>query len=773
MSSGDDTGSDVGVPVRDMQSGLFRAEAFNHHVNAEGSKGRTLRISRRRGIIREWLSSLWQRRIPYVQQLEATECGAACLAMVLRYYGNHVSLSEVRTLLPSDRDGANALSISKAARWFQLRSRGVHVEIDELQYLDKGAILHWEFKHFVVFDRLRKGRVEIVDPALGKRSVSMKQFRRSFTGVALLLEPGENFQCTKARRGGAWRYLKQIFSERLLLTQVLIASILIQLFALAAPVLTKVIVDRVVPQANHHLLTLIGAGLSAIVLFQGLVSYVRSRLLLHLRTYLDERLNTDFLEHLVSLPYAFFQQRSAGDLMMRLNSNTTIREILTSGTLSALLDGGLVGIYLIILFVVSPWLTPVIFLLGSAQLSIFFVTRRHLRRLLAQDMDVQAKSQNYQVQMFAGIETLKASGCEHRALEHWRDLFVDVINIALARGRLSATIDACMVILRTGAPLIILYMGVLQVLRGQMSLGTMLAFSAVATAFLSPLGSLASSASQLQLLKIYLERIGDVLDTPAEQELRPESPGGEIQGYVTVENVSFRYSPTSRDVVRNVFLKIQPRQTLAIVGPSGCGKSTLAKLLLGLYQPNVGWILYDGQNLASLDKHHLRNQFGTVLQESYLFGSTIRENISLIDPTLTLDRVVEAAKLAEIHEEIAQMPLTYETPLSDGGASLSGGQRQRIAIARALVHRPPILLLDEATNQLDAIVERKIYANLETLPCTKIVIAHRLSTIFNADLILVMEDGQIVEQGRHEELLRNKAKYAQLVKMQLNQMSAV
>ncbi len=767
MTNNDDKQPRVGVGDGYAQKGIFRQEALEHHLRGDRNEGRTLRISHRWNSIWEWFSTLRRRRIPYVQQLEATECGAACLTMALRYHGKDVHLNEVRPLLGIGRDAATALSITKAAKWFGLRSRGVHLEMDELQYLEKGSILHWEFKHFVVFDRLRRGRVEIVDPAFGKRSVSMEQFRRSFTGVALLLEPDENFQPEKAQRRGVWRYLKQILGERALLTQVIAASILIQLFALATPVLTKVIVDRVVPQSNYHLLTLVAAGLSAIVLFQALVSYARARLLLHLRTYLDTRMNTDFLEHLVNLPYAFFQQRSAGDLLMRLNSNTTIREILTSGTLSALLDGGLVSLYLIILFAISPWLAMVVFALGVAQALTFILTRRHFQQLLSRDLEVQARSQNYQVQMIAGIETLKMSAAEPRAVEHWRNLFVDVINIALARGRLSARVDSCMTILRMGAPLLILYLGVLSVLHGQMSLGTMLAFSAVATGFLSPLSSLVSSTSQLQLLKSYLERIGDVLETPAEQDPQTVSRPAQLQGHIRVENLTFRYSPMAPEVIRNVSFEIQPGQTLAIVGPSGSGKSTLAKLLLGLYQPNAGQILYDGQSLAQLNKHSVRNQFGTVPQEAYLFGATIRENISLIDPTISLDHVVRAAKLAEIHEDIARMPLGYETPLPDGGASLSGGQRQRIAIARALVHQPSLLLLDEATNELDAATESKIYGHLEGLACTKIVIAHRLSTIFNADSILVVEDGKIVEQGRHEELLRNKAKYAQLISMQL------
>jgi ABC-type bacteriocin/lantibiotic exporter with double-glycine peptidase domain len=707
------------------------------------------------------------RRIPVIQQLDASDCGAACLAMVLTYHGKEVGLNEVRQVLGVSRDGATALALLEAARWYGLRGRGVSLEVEDLDYLPAGSILHWEFRHFLVFERLGPGGVDVVDPAIGRRRVPLEEFRRSFTGVALLLEPGDTFVREKGQGRPMVRHLKQLLFQSGLLPRILLTSALVQLFALGLPALTGALTDRVVPRGDYHLLLVLCVAMASLIGFQLLAALVRSLLLLHLRTELDARLTLGFVDHLVELPYVFFQRRTAGDLMNRLNSNTTIRELLTSGALAGLLDGSLVLMYLLLLFVVNGPLGFLVLGLGLLQVAVFFLTWRRQAELMARNLEAEAKSEAYQVEFLTGMETLKAMGGEHRAVDRWSGLFVEVLNVSLLRGRLNALVDAVMSTLRLGAPLIILCFGAWQVLRGGLSLGSMLALNAVAVGFLGPLSNLVSTLTQLQLLGSYLDRIHDVLDAPREQEQDTVRRAPALTGRILLDKVSFRYDANAPLVTRDVSVEIKPGQLVAIVGRSGAGKSTLANLLLGMYRPSSGHILYDDTELSELDLRSVRQQVGIVLQNPALFSASIRSNITLADPTLPLQNVVDAARMAHIHDEILAMPMGYESILLDRGTSLSGGQRQRLALARALVRKPAILLLDEATSALDAITESKVHQALAELKCTRIVIAHRLSTVVGADLILTMEDGALVEAGTHEQLLARGGVYASLVSAQL------
>jgi ABC-type bacteriocin/lantibiotic exporter with double-glycine peptidase domain len=449
--------------------------------------------------------------------------------------------------------------------------------------------------------------------------------------------------------------------------------------------------------------------------------------------------------------------------MVRLGSNNTVRDLLTSTTLSAFMDGTMASLYLVLLMLASPPLTVMVLLLALARFLLLAVVRWRQRQFLSETLENQARSQTQQVELLSGIETLKAMGLEHRAAENWSNVFVDGLNISIRRGRLDAVFNAMLSLLGTFSSLALMFYGAFLVLQGSFSLGTMMAFSALAGGFLGPLNNLVSAGLELQMIEVYLERLNDVMDTPPEQDAGIVMTPEPLTGSIELQDVSFRYSAQDAFVVEDAYVEVKAGSRVALVGRTGSGKSTLARLMAGLYSPVSGRILFDGRDLRTLDLRWVRSQMGIVTQDTQLFGGSIRRNIALANPQMGLERVVQAARLACIHDEIAAMPMGYETPLADRGLSLSGGQRQRLAIARALACNPKILILDEASSHLDAVTEAKVNDNLSSLRCTRIVIAHRLSTIRDADLILVIDSGRVVESGNHAQLLATGGHYARLL----------
>ena len=712
-----------------------------------------------------------RRRVPFVQGLQVTDCGAACLTMVLRFMGREARLEEVQRRMGYGRDGATALAIINGAHSYGVRARAVRMEPDDIDYLKPGDILHWRMQHFVVLDRVTPRGVEIVDPALGRRKVSMAELGKSFTGVALLFEPAEHFERVPMGRSRVFEYVRRMLTNSRLLTQIIALSIFAQLFGLALPLVTGVIVDRVVPRADLNLLTLLALGVALLSIFSFTNSLLRSQLLLHLQTNLDLRLTLDFLDHMMRLPFSFFLSRQTGDLMMRLNSNTTIREIVTATALSGFLDGILVFSYLLGLLLTHFKLGCLIAGLGLLRIGIYFTTRARYRDLMSKGLQAQANSSNYQVQMLSGIETLKSAGVERLAVTHWSNLLVDTMNVSLERGRLDAVVQSLLTALGSGSALVLLCYGANLVLKGDLSLGNMLAMTALAGGFLGPLSSLVSTALSLQTLGSYVERVEDVLATVPEQEEGARDPAPRLSGQIELRNLSFRYNDTGPLVLDDVSVRLNAGMKVGIVGRSGSGKSTLARLLVGLFEPTSGEILYDGLKLSSLDLQSVRRQCGFVPQTPHIFGTSIRRNIALAYPELPLAEIEDAAEMAHIHHEIVQMPLKYDTPITVGGASLAGGQRQRLALARALAGHPVILILDEGTSHLDGITESRVHANLATLRCTCIVIAHRMSTIVDSDLILVLDGGKVVERGTHAELIAAAGSYAKQFSTQARETS--
>ncbi len=710
------------------------------------------------------------RRVPVLLQMNTVECGAACLAMILSYYGRKTRIAEVSEQCGVGRDGLSALDIVKAARSYALRVRALSLQDNNFQGITLPAIVHWQFNHFVIVERWSTQWVDIVDPALGRRRVSSDEFNDEFTGVVLLLEPTPGFTRSRATRrtttlrNYAFQYIR---CAPFALAQILLVTLLLQMLGLAFPLLTKIIIDTVIGQKRDDLFLLLGIGSAIILLSQLIMLLLRSSLLIYLEARIDTHVFPDFFAHLFSLPYKFFLKHSNGDLLTRFNSQAIVRSIISSQLISTLLDGSLVIFYLVILLMLSPLFGLTVVAIGLLDVLLLLGTGAMLTRLARQELETVGKEQGYLNEVLAGIETLKATGLEGRALSTWSRLFFARLNASLCSSYTSSVVGIARGSLQGLAPLVLLWIGAVEVLQHSLQLGSMLALNTLAISFLTPLSSLVGSAQQLQFVRAHLERIADIAEAEPEQRAQARRYTPRLRGSMRLDNVSFRYDPSSPVVLRNISLSIQPGQKVALVGRTGSGKSTLGRLLLGLYTPTEGEIFYDNLPLHALNYQDVRSQCGAVLQNAHLFSGSIRQNITFDLPDLTMEDVVVAARLAELHEDVEQMPMAYETFVSENGNALSGGQRQRLALARALVRRPALLLLDEATSALDVETERRVEQHLNGLSCTQIVIAHRLSTIRNADCILVLHEGQLVEQGTHTELLHKQGFYASLIASQL------
>jgi HlyB family type I secretion system ABC transporter len=717
-----------------------------------------------------WWQQLTQ-RYPFVKQQSMSDCGVACLAMIGRYWGKQFSIHQLRPLANVDRDGASLLGLVTAAEAIGFSTRPVKGSLESLAKQPLPAIAHWEGNHYIVVYAISRRTVTVSDPAFGRRKFSHAQFQKGWTGYTLLLQPTQAFKHAPEAQSDLWRFVELLKPYGWVFVEVLLASLLIQIFGLCTPIFTQILLDRVVVERSTSTFFAAGSGLLIFTLFGLLMRSLRRYLLFHTANRVDLSLAVGFIAHAFRLPQRYFDTRYVGDITSRVSENRTIRRFLSSDAILTLIDLLMVFVYFGLMFWYSWQLALTAAVLFPILAVVTLITTPFLKRVSREIFTAKTKEGSYLIEALTGITTIKSLGIERLVRWRWEELFNQSIKTnfsgQILRERLTLIND---VLENTGTRLIFLF-GVWQVINDQLSIGQLFAFNMLLGNVFSPFERLIALWNDFQEVAIAVERLNDVLNTPPEEDeqaLRmPALPP--MQGHIVFQQVTFRYSVESdRNTLENISFEVLPGQTVAIVGRSGSGKTTLAKLLLGLYPVASGRILIDGHDINAISKSSLRPQVGVVDQETFLFGGSIRDNISLAHPSATTEEIREAARQAGADLFINELPLKYETPIGEGGGMISGGQRQRLAIARALLGNPRLLILDEATSSLDTESEHIIQTNLNTIlkNRTTLVIAHRLSTIRNADLILVLDRGVLIEQGTHEELMTRRGQYFYLNQQQ-------
>lgn len=712
-----------------------------------------------------------KRRFPALLQVSETDCGAACLAIILRTYGKHVSINRLRDLANVTRDGASLYSLARAAETLGFHARGVRGSDDQLAHVELPAIAHWERFHYIVLHAVRRDHVIVADPAIGLRRLSRDAFAKGWTGYLLLLTPTPKLDEVAESKTTLGRYGALLRPHRRVAADILLASLLIQLFGLASPVFTQVIVDRVLVHQSVSTLNLLLGALFLVALFQTGTVALRYYLVLHTARRIQLQMTVAFYQHTLSLPLRFFEERRIGDMLKRFHENARFRDLLTGRALNVILDVVTIAAYGGLMLFYSAELSLVAAALLPAYALVAYVLTPVLRRQQREMYEKAAEAESQLVESVMGVATVKATAAEQGLRWRWQNLMVKALNLQMGNAQTHLAGLAVVNLLQTLGTLVLVWYGAHLVLDNQLSVGQLVAFNVLAVTATRPVLNLMDAWNQFQEFAVGLERLNDVFDAapeedPARSSLRPLPP---VQGHIRFENVTFRYPARDKNVLQNITLDIRPGQTVALVGRSGAGKTTFASLLLRLHEPTSGRITIDGHDLRDVTLHSLRSQIGVVLQDNFLFSGTIRQNIALGEDDAPLDTVVGAAMLAGAHDFVRELPLAYETKVGEYGQSLSGGQKQRVAIARALFKNPRILVLDEATSALDTESERAIQRHFETVlrDRTTLVIAHRLSTVRDADLIVVLDQGNIVETGTHQTLMAQRGLYFYLHSQQL------